>query len=35
MSTLALNSETVRQGPKDLLLNNAVLYESLQTPDAP
>lgn len=30
MSTQALNSETVRQGLKDVLLNNAGLYESLR-----
>ena len=30
MSTQALNSETVQQGLKDVLLNNAGLYESLR-----
>jgi type I restriction enzyme R subunit len=35
MSTQALNSETVQQGLKDVLLNNAGLYESLRKgPDA-
>jgi type I restriction enzyme R subunit len=31
MSTQALNSETVQQGIKDVLLNNARLYETLRT----
>ncbi len=36
MSTQALNSETLQQGLKDVLLNNAGLYESLRKgPDAP
>jgi type I restriction enzyme R subunit len=30
MSTQALNSETVQRGLKDILLNNAGLYESLR-----
>ena len=31
MSTQALNSETVQRGIKDILLNNADLYETLRT----
>ncbi len=30
MSTQALNSDTVRRGMKDILLNNAGLYETLR-----
>lgn len=30
MSTQALNSDTVRQGMKEILLNNAGLYEGLR-----
>lgn len=30
MSTQALNSEAVRRGIKDILLNNAGLYEALR-----
>ena len=30
MSTQALNSEKVRQGIKNILLNNASLYEALR-----
>jgi len=30
MSTQALNSETVQRGIKDILLNNAGLYENLR-----
>jgi type I restriction enzyme R subunit len=30
MSTQALNSEKVRKGLKDILLNNAGLYEALR-----
>jgi type I restriction enzyme R subunit len=35
MSTQALNSDTVRRGMKDILLNNAGLYESLRDKRAP
>ena len=31
MSTLALNSQTVRQGLKDILLNHAQLWEALKS----
>ena len=35
MSTQALNSEAVRRGMHDILLNNAGLYESLRSKAAP
>ena len=34
MSTQALNSETVQRGIKDILLNNAGLYETLRVKTA-
>ena len=34
MSTQALNSETVQRGIKDILLNNAGLYETLRSESA-
>jgi type I restriction enzyme R subunit len=34
MSTQALNSPTVRDGMKDILLNHARLYEALRAPAA-
>ena len=34
MSTQALNSATVRSGIKDILLNNADLYETLRAKPA-
>ena len=34
MSTQALNSDKVQSGMKDILLNNADLYETLRTQEA-